>query len=157
MSRAFIKEDAGDSDDLPERPQSSAPNYVTPNGLARLRQKVQELRSALASETGEKRRKELLRDRTYYEGRLGRAILVETAGRKGDEVRFGATVEVVEASGARRRFVLVGQDEAEEDGGEKVAWDSATALALLGKKAGDSVELPGDGATIQARIEAISY
>lgn len=157
MSRAFVKEDAGDSDELPERPQSSAPNYVTSAGLAALRRRVQELKNALASETDEKRRRVLLRDRTYYEARLGRAILVETAGRPGDEVRFGANVELVEASGARRRFVLVGQDEAEEDGGEKVSWDSPTALALIGKKPGDAVELPEDGTTIAARIAAITY
>ena len=38
MSRAFVKEQEGDAivEDLPERPQSPHPNYVTPAGLAKL-------------------------------------------------------------------------------------------------------------------------
>jgi hypothetical protein len=41
MSRAFTKEgDAGD--DLPERPVSQGPNYVTPHGLELLRAAVLE-------------------------------------------------------------------------------------------------------------------
>ena len=38
MSRAFIKEDAGDPDELPDRHQSASPNYVTPEGLAAFQQ-----------------------------------------------------------------------------------------------------------------------
>ena len=45
MSRAFVKENdlehAGI--DIPERPLSDAPNYVTPNGLQLLNQKIDAL------------------------------------------------------------------------------------------------------------------
>ena len=45
MSRAFVKENdlehAGT--DLPERPQSEHPNYVTPAGLAQLQQQLAEV------------------------------------------------------------------------------------------------------------------
>lgn len=45
MSRAFVKDDNEDlaGDELPERPVSSEPNYITPAGLAKLRRKVEEL------------------------------------------------------------------------------------------------------------------
>ena len=36
MSRAFVKEDAGGDEGLPDRPVSPHPNYVTPEGLAQI-------------------------------------------------------------------------------------------------------------------------
>lgn len=157
MSRAFVNENAGDSDELPERPQSASPNYVTPAGLDALRRKAVELKTALSSLPAEDRgRRELARDLKYYEGRIARAILVDTRGKPGDEVRFGATVRVADAKGRERAFTLVGQDEAEEAAG-KISWDSSAALALLGKKVGEPVELPGQETADGARVAAISY
>ena len=45
MSRAFVKESDEDSAaaELPERPLSTAPNYVTPRGLEALRARLKEL------------------------------------------------------------------------------------------------------------------
>ena len=47
MSRAFVKEDNEDllNEELPERPVSSEPNYVTPSGLEQLRGKVEKLQA----------------------------------------------------------------------------------------------------------------
>ena len=36
MSRAFVKEDAGGDEALPDRPVSPHPNYVTAEGLAQI-------------------------------------------------------------------------------------------------------------------------
>ncbi len=46
MSRAFVKEPNGDQAelDLPERPQSEHPNYITSNGLQRMKSTVEMLR-----------------------------------------------------------------------------------------------------------------
>lgn len=148
MSRAFIREDAGD-DELPERPQSSSPNYVTKEGLDALRRRVSELKAALAAAPASK---ELRRELRYYEGRLARAILVDSSGRAADEARFGATVGLRDASGAGRTVSIVGQDEAEGAPG-KISWDSALALALLGAKLGDWVETEQGG----VKVETISY
>ncbi len=43
MSRAFVEDDYDDlpREELPERPVSSEPNYVTAAGLAKLRSKVE--------------------------------------------------------------------------------------------------------------------
>ena len=46
MSRAFVKEADGDeAEDLPPRPVSPHPNYVTPQGAAWLHEKVRELQT----------------------------------------------------------------------------------------------------------------
>ena len=44
MSRAFVKDDNEDrpSEELPERPVSDEPNYVTPEGLRLLRERVEQ-------------------------------------------------------------------------------------------------------------------
>ena len=45
MSRAFIKEDDSNTsaEELPERPQSPHPNYVTPGGITALQSQLAEL------------------------------------------------------------------------------------------------------------------
>ena len=47
MSRAFVKEDSEDlmGEELPERPVSPEPNYVTPEGMEQLRGKVEALQA----------------------------------------------------------------------------------------------------------------
>lgn len=157
MSRAFIKEDAGDPDELPERPLPSSANYVTPAGLDALRRRAVELKAAAAAlHSEDKRRRALERDLKYYEARIARAILVETAGRAGEEVRFGAAVRVVEEGGRESTYRIVGQDEAEE-GGDKIAWDSSIALALIGGKVGSPVDLPIGEDVRKSVIAAIYY
>ena len=154
MSRAFIKEDAGDPDDLPERHQSASPNYVTPEGLAALRQKAAELRSRLEPLAKDGREaREVKRDLRYYGGRVASAILVDPKNGPADDVRFGAVVELRGGDGKTRRVTIVGQDEA--DGAQdKIAWDSALALALMGAKKGDRIETEESGTL---SVAAISY
>ncbi|MBI5238958.1 MAG: GreA/GreB family elongation factor [Elusimicrobia bacterium] len=140
MSRAFIKEDAGDPDELPERHQSAAPNYVTPEGLAALRQRAAELRGRLKALSSESREaKEVKRDLRYFDGRLASAIPVDPKVAPLDEVRFGARVELQAADGKKRTVTIVGQDEA-EGAPDKAAWDSALALSLMGTKKGERAE-----------------
>ena len=144
MSRAFVKEDAGDPDELPELHQSSAPNYVTPSGLEALRQKALELRQRLESLPSEARESlEVKRDLRYFDGRLSSAILVDPKAGPADEVRFGATVDLRGHDGKTRSVSIVGQDEA-RGAADKIAWDSA--LALMGAKKGDLRETEDFGA-----------
>ncbi|MDZ7736776.1 MAG: hypothetical protein U5P41_12285 [Gammaproteobacteria bacterium] len=88
MSRAFVKEPEGDQaeDDLPERPQSDLPNYITPAGVATLRAKWSELQAeqeqlkseseALASRN---RKKMLEQELNYLEQRIQSAIVITPA------------------------------------------------------------------------------
>src|SRR5271167_3475300 len=131
MSRAFTKEDAGDSDELPERHQSASPNYVTPEGLSALRRKMEQLREILASLPRESpRAREVRRDLRYFTGRVSSAIVVEPSNVISQEVHFGSIVDLRRPDGGIRRVIIVGQDEA-EGSDEKIAWDSVLATALI--------------------------
>ncbi|MCX5796412.1 MAG: GreA/GreB family elongation factor [Elusimicrobia bacterium] len=154
MSRAFIKEDAGDPDELPERHQSAAPNYVTAEGLVALRHEAAELRARLEPLAKDSREaRQIKRDLNYFEGRVASAIPVDPKVAPAGEVRFGAKVELRGEDGKTRTLAIVGQDEA-EGGQDKIAWDSALALALMGAKVGDRIETEESGAL---EVAAIRY
>ena len=160
MSQAFVKE--GDSsDDLPERPVSERPNYVTPAGLGALRARRDALsgrRSELAARRGPATEAELKlveRDLRYFEARLERAVLVDRAGSKPAEALFGATVEVSDALGPRR-YSIVGEDEADPAQG-KLCWSSPLALALLGAKAGQEVSWTGPEGEFRLKVVSVAY
>lgn len=144
MSRAFTKEDDGESEDLPERPASEGPNYVTPRGFALLEEAVDRLareRARLLPQrndpAGGRKLKETERDLRYYRGRLETAVTVDNARRPPADVRFGAAVEL-DQGGKPRRVALVGEDEADPEKG-LLSWNAPLAQALLGAKVGDKV------------------
>lgn len=146
MSRAFIREDGGgEGDDLPELPLSSLPNYVTPRGLARLKERLEELnrlRESLLPESADlhrqRRLRETERDIRYYRARVDSAIPVDPSAQPPGEVRLGSEVEVQDEEGALRVYSIVGEDEADAGRG-LLFWNSPLASALIGAKAGDSV------------------
>ncbi|HWA12212.1 MAG TPA: GreA/GreB family elongation factor [Burkholderiales bacterium] len=146
MSRAFVKEDTEDrlGEELPERPVSDQPNYVTHAGIVQLRERVEALQAELAQikQAGEAldrpRRSQVERDLRYYQSKLDGAIVVEVPAQPRDEVRFGARVEAQDEEGGRHRFTIVGEDEADVAEG-KVSWLSPLARALMGAKVGDTV------------------
>lgn len=164
MSRAFVKE--GDDDlsagELPERPLSDHPNYVTPRGLellqARLRE-LQESRERLAAEDESMARQKLLevkRDIRYYKAQLERAKVVDPAGQPQDEVRFGATVTIREGGARQHAFHLVGDDEADVASG-LISWASPLAKAMIGAKVGDTVMWQRPAGAAEVEIVAIRY
>jgi len=146
MSRAFVKEEneALTDEALPERPVSAEPNYVTPGGLARLRAKVDELHAEharlkqAAEDFDRPKLSQIERDLRYFQAKLDSAIPVNIAAQPPDEVRFGASVQTQDESGATHSFTIVGEDEADVAQG-KVSWQSPLARALIGARAGDTV------------------
>ena len=147
MSRGFVKEDdlehAGT--DLPERPVSPHPNYVTPVGLKLLQQAAEQLEQERTElfprkedPIANQRLSVVQRDLRYYEARLEQAILVNPADQPADTVLFGATVTVEDEEVENRVFSIVGEDEA-DIAVNKVSWVSPLAKALIGHKTGDSV------------------
>jgi transcription elongation GreA/GreB family factor len=146
MSRAFVKEADGDAvaEDLPERPVSKHPNYVTPTGLSFLREQVKDLlaqRGKLAesdSLADKQRLKSVERDLRYFEERASTALLVEPAAGADGHVHFGSTVEVLDGEGNALRFAIVGEDEADVAAG-KISWVSPLARALLDAEVDDKV------------------
>lgn len=146
MSRAFVKESDEDlvSDELPERPQSPYPNYVTPAGLAQLQSQYAELQERRAQlvaaddPLSKQHLRQVQRDLRYFQQRLETAILVEVSSQPRDEVHFGAMVDVADDDGKHYTFSIVGEDEADVGAG-KISWASPLGKAMIGSKVGDSV------------------
>jgi transcription elongation factor GreB len=146
MSRAFVKEPDGDGvpPDPPERVHSPHPNYVTPEGLRQLHQRVAELlaeRAPLAGSGDPDARQRLRlidRDLRYLDERLRRAIPVAPPDQPAGEVCFGSVVEVETPEGRRMTFAIVGEDEADAPRG-RVSWVSPLAAALMEARVGDTV------------------
>jgi transcription elongation GreA/GreB family factor len=158
MSRAFVKENdlehAGT--DLPERPQSEHPNYVTPVGLAQLQDEAQQLEQERLALLPRKDMAMLDRDLRYVQGRLERAIPVDPAVQDRDSVLFGATVQLEDENGASHEYAIVGEDEADISR-NKVSWVSPLARALIGAKIGDTVKWRRPAGDLELEITAIRY
>ena len=165
MSRGFVKEDdlehAGT--DLPERPVSSHPNYVTPVGLKQLEDEANTLdkqRAALIGQKDNEAAKQQLavidRDLRYLSSRLEQAMLVEPAEQDKSTVLFGASVQVENEEGELLQFHIVGEDEA-DIAQHKVSYVSPIAKALIGRKVGDSVIWQRPAGAIVLEIFEINY
>ncbi len=161
MSRAFTKEGDGDADEqLPPRPISDIPNFVTPDGLKTLEDKVKELDTKRRGLSGEKerhkdrRRKELERDLRYYEARVESARMVDPKTLDRSEARIGATLEI-EEGGEKKSYRIVGEDQA--DGETLICWASPLASALLGARAGASVDWERGEETVSLKVLSVSY
>jgi transcription elongation factor GreB len=164
MSRAFVKESDEDlaSAELPERPLSAEPNYVTARGLEALRARLKELQherellAAAAEPMSRQRLLEVKRDIRYFSAQLERATVVDTAGQPRDEVRFGAVVTMRDDEGKKHTFHIVGDDEAEVAAGS-ISWASPLAKAMLGARVGDTVKWRRPAGAGEVEIEAIDY
>ena len=92
------------------------------------------------------------------EHKLAGAQVIDPASIDADgRVVFGATVEIEDAeSGARRRWQIVGDDEADVKE-QKVSVNSPLARALIGKREGDSVEVQAPGGARTYEIVTVGY
>jgi transcription elongation GreA/GreB family factor len=145
MSRAFVNEDtaAAQADQPVERQVSAQPNYVTPQGLALLQDKVSELQSLHAAQSarGEQADKQRLadleRDLRYFKQRLGSAQVVPGATST-SKVQIGSRVTYVDEHDNEQRVQLVGEDQADAAHG-LINWGSPLGRALLGAQLNDEV------------------
>lgn len=89
------------------------------------------------------------RDRqSFTEGRIeeleykvSHAQVIDVAALSGDQVKFGATVKIVdEDTNEETTYQIVGDDEADLKKG-KISFAAPISKALIGKKPGDSVEV----------------
>jgi transcription elongation GreA/GreB family factor len=153
MSRAFTKEPDGDDvpDDLPERPVSSHPNYVTAAGLAAIEAELGRLHAELAS-AGDHRaaRGRIERDLRYWRSRSATAEVIAPPTDT-EEVHFGSTITIARHDGREQTWRIVGEDEADPAKGT-LSYVAPLARALAAKRVGDTVEVAGGEAEI-VRIE----
>ena len=146
MSRAFIKENdlehAGI--DIPERPISLETNYVTPNGLQQLKNKLDTLdlkrQSFTKNESSNSKQKKMRieRDIRYFSSRLKSAILVNPLNQNKNIVLFSATVETLSSNKKSYQFEIVGEDEANIKL-NKISYISPLAKLLLGNQINDEI------------------
>ena len=159
MSRAFVKEqDDAYSEQLPDRPDSGQPNYITPKGLealkARLRAMVEE-KAALGDQVAALR-PELERDIPWLESRITKAIVLNPKDQAAAEVQFGATVEVVDEHDKQHKFAIVGEDEADPAKG-RISWLSPLAKTLIGARVGDTVVWKRPAGELELEIRKVGY
>lgn len=139
MSRAFVKEPDGDTPDdgTPERPRSPHPNYITPEGLERLRARAEGLRRQ-KSQSEKEKAAALDRELRYLDDRIASAVLVVPESQTADSISFGTTFETEDENGVRRTFRIVGEDEADSARGY-ISWLSPLAKDAMGAKVGDEI------------------
>ena len=144
MSRAFVKEQDDVPEDLPERPVSSNPNFVTVRGLGLIDAEIDACRKRLAQGQHDQDKAAIARasrDLRYWTLRRSTAQLVETAKTLA-MVGFATRVTIEREDGRKQAFSIVGEDEADPAKG-LIAYTSPMARALMGKAAGEVAEAPG--------------
>jgi transcription elongation factor GreA len=81
------------------------------------------------------------------EDKLARAQVIDTSKMSGEQVKFGATVTIVdEDTEAESTYKIVGDDEADVRSG-KISLSSPIARAMINKEPGDVVEVTAPGGT----------
>ena len=88
---------------------------------------------------------------------LQRSEVIDVAKLNGTTIKFGATVTLIDEDTEKKSvFQIVGESEADVKSG-KVSITSPTARALIGKKAGDSVEVNTPGGGKSYEIVKVAY
>ncbi len=155
----------------------SEPNYITPVGLERLQREIQWLQTeerpmvvrevSYAASLGDrsenaeyiygKKRLRSIDSRIHFlTGRFDHVVVVDPAKQRGPEVRFGATVTVVDAEGEERTWRIYGEDEVDIENGV-ISWRSPLARALNGKREGDAIRFRAPAGDRELEIVAIHY
>ena len=91
------------------------------------------------------------------EDKLSRAEVIDVTKLSGSTVKFGATVTVIdEDTEEEKRYQIVGEAEADVKSG-RVSITSPIARAMIGKKAGDTVEVKTPGGGKSYEILTVAY
>jgi transcription elongation GreA/GreB family factor len=154
MSRAFVRErDDLPADAPPELAESEGPNFVTPRGLRLIEQRLFELNEALTVGPSEEEKARLLRDLRYWTARRASAQLIDHTP-QGGEVAFGSEVTIRRHDGPPETWQIVGVDEADPAQG-RISFVSPIAEALIGARAGESVDVPGRKPPLELEVLAV--
>ena len=154
------------------------PNYITPQGFARLKEEAlrlldkerPELVKVIAwaasngdrSENadyiyGKRRLREIDRRIRFLTKRLETTKVVDPAGREAtDQVFFGATVRLMDEAGGENTYSIVGIDETDVARG-RISWISPLARALLKHREGDRITFQTPGGEQVLEIVKVEY
>ena len=143
------------------KPEIKKDNLITPAGYDRmyseLRKLADEDRPKLLEEIaaaaaqgdrsenaeyiyGRKRLREVDKRINFLKSRLERAKIIDPATQKKDRVDFGASVVIEDEDGIQKKWVIIGEDEAEPSKGH-ISWKSPIGRAMLNKHSGDFFEV----------------
>ena len=87
---------------------------------------------------------------------LSRAMIIDPTTLSGDKVVFGATVELIDEDDKKVRYQLVGQAEADAKIG-RISYNSPLGRALIGRQAGDEVEVTTPSGDRYYEIASIEF
>lgn len=94
---------------------------------------------------------------TNFEDKLARADIIDVSKLSGDTVKFGATVTLIDEDTEKKAvWQIVGEAEADAKKG-KISITSPLARALIGKKAGSSVEVVAPGGAKAYEIAKVEW
>src|SRR5574338_336480 len=175
MQKGFTRKPPADE------PVTPSKNYITPNGLQRLRDEHRFLltrerpavtqvvawaasngdRSENADyQYGKRRLREIDRRIRFLTKRIDAAEVVDPeaprSGRAATHVFFGATVRYATSTGLERTVTIVGVDEVDL-ARHHISWVSPLARALMKSGPGDRVVLRAPGSTEQLEIVDVEY
>lgn len=156
MSRAFVKEQDDAPEELPERPISTNPNFVTARGLALIDGEIEACRKLLAQGQHAQDKAAIARasrDLRYWTQRRSTAQQVGNS-QTPEVVAFATRVTIAREDGRTQVFAIVGEDEADPAKG-LIAYTSPMARALMGKVEGEFAEAPGGEVEIR-KLEGLS-
>ncbi len=180
MSKAFTKESEPEELEPEEAPALPAgvKNYITPEGMARLRDELKQLRTVERPKVvdvvswaagngdrsengdyiyGKKRLREIDRRIRFLLKRMEIAEIVDPSLQKNaDQVFFGATVTYSDEEDHERTVRIVGIDESRPEHGE-ISWVSPVARALLKAELGDIVTMRSPTGEVELEVVEISY
>ncbi len=152
-------------------------NYITPEGFKRLQEEFSALfyeeRPKLVetvawaagngdrSENGDyiygkKRLREIDKRLKFLRDRIESAKVVDPKAIESEKIVFGATVTILDEDGLERTFQIVGEDEI-DPALNRISWKSPMAKALLGKKAGDEIEVSRPAGRLYAEVTKVVY
>ena len=149
--------------------------YLTPEGLAKLEQELEHLRTVRRPEVAERIQRakesrsavnspeyeEAKNEQGFIEGRIldleaiiQSAKVIHPEDMPSDTVQLGSKVTVRHRDGTEELYTVVGSAEASPSEG-KISNASPVGKALLGKRAGDEVEFPVPAGTRKLTIVEI--
>ena len=181
-TKKLDSEEHGRAAQEPARAQAAGvKNYITPNGLQRLKDEhrfllirerpaVTEVVAWAASngdrsenadyQYGKRRLRQIDRRIRFLTKRIDAAEVVDPQaprnGRAATQVFFGATVRYANAAGTERVVSIVGVDEVDLNRNQ-ISWMSPLARAMMKSGAGDRVVLHAPGGTEHLQILEVRY
>jgi transcription elongation GreA/GreB family factor len=151
-------------------PPNTEPVYLTPEGVKRLKARLERLRRSLPAAIEEAARTAAYGDRSdnaeykeakgilrrtngqilNIEDQLKRVVEIPAAGDAGGRVQLGSTVKL-SINGATKSFRILGSSETDPGRG-RISHTSPLGAALIGHRAGDSVTVQAPGGKQEYKI-----